>query len=49
MISFKACAWIAYTVDFDATPNELIEKLKKFKFALPDQNEMEFILNKLDI
>ena len=25
-----------------------IEKLKKFKFALPDQNEMEFILNKLD-
>lgn len=56
MISFKACAWIAYTVDFDATPNELIEKLKKnrlynvskqYKFCR-EQSLLEFLGNDVD-
>lgn len=56
MISFKACAWIAYTVDYDDPSYELIDSLKKYrsynvskqyKFCR-EQNLLEFLGNDID-
>lgn len=56
MLSFKACAWIAYTVDFDTPSEKLIDNLKKvrsynvskqYNFCR-EQNLLEFLGNDID-